>query len=231
MSAKTKFLFSLLIIVVLIAGSGMTVFKSPLAIIRPQVTVTQVIRNRSVDFSAQNFRSNENVEVLIGVHGTHGVNGVKVGSFRTSQAGTLRATVSIPSAFRGEARLDLRVQRRGYNGVHQLDYYAYTTFRNRSPRPEETQRFIPIRIVRVVQNKSVTARFENLPAQQTFEVRLSGVGGKYSGPVLVGTFASGAGGSLVATYPIPPELADSKIIFLVAQNTSKDLSGTAFFMN
>lgn len=231
MSRKTKFLFTLLILVVLIAGSGMTVLQSPLALARPQVTVTQVIRNRSVDFSAQNFRSNENVEVLIGIYGTHGVDGIKVGSFRTTQTGTLRATVSIPSAFRGEGRLDLRVQRRGYNGVNQLDYYAYTTFRNRSPRTEETHRLIPIRVVDVVHNKSVTVRFGNLPAQKTFEVRLSGIGGKQRGPLLVGTFASGAGGSLVATYPIPKELADSKIIFVIAQSTSRDYSGTAIFMN
>lgn len=231
MSAKTKFMFSLLIVLTLIAGSGMTVLQSPLALIRPQVTVTHVVRNRSVDFSAQNFRADESVEVLIGAYGTHGVNGIKVGTFRTSHTGRLSATVSIPSVFRGETRLDLRVQRRGYDGVHQLDYYAYTSFRNRSPRTDETKKNIPIRVVKVVHNKSVTVRFEDLPAQQTFEVRLSAIGGRQRGSQLVGNFATGKGGTLVATYLIPKELAGSTLFFLVAMSTSREYSGTAIFLN
>ena len=220
-----------MVLIVWVAGSGMSGFYSPQVLARPQVSVTNVVRNRTVQFSLQNFRADVNVEVLIGAYGTHGVNGVRVGSFRTTQSGTLRATVSIPSRFSGASRLDLRVQRRGYNGTSNLNYFAYDTFNNKTNPVVTPQRTISVQVTNVVHNKSVTVRFGRLPAHMRFEVRMAGLGGKQGGYQTVGAFNSGAGGTLVATYHIPRTLAGSKLIILTVHSTTQGYSGITLFFN
>ena len=231
MSAKAKFLLTLMVLIVWVAGSGMSGLYSPQALTRPQVTVTNVVRNKTVQFSLQNFRSDVNVEVLIGAYGTHGVNGVKVGAFKTSHSGTLRATVNIPSRFSGASRLDLRVQRRGYKGTSNLNYYAYTTFNNKTTTVVTPHKTISVQVTKVVHNKSVTVRFGRLPPHMRFEVRMTGLGGKQGGSQTVGTFNSGAGGTLVATYSIPRALAGSKLIILTVRSTTQGYSGMTLFFN
>lgn len=231
MSSKTKYLLTLLVLLVLVAGSGMTGFQSPKVITKPQLKISNVVRNRTVQFSLQNFRPDTAVEVLIGAYGTHAVNGVKVGSFKTSHTGTLKATVSIPSKFKSASRLDLRVQRKGYNGVTHLNFFVYTTFYNRSTGTVTPTKNIPIQVVRVVHNKSVTVKFANLPPHLRFEVKMTGLGGKQGGSYQAGAFSSGAGGTLVATFPIPRALAGSKVIILVVHSTSQGYSGTTLFFN
>jgi hypothetical protein len=231
MSAKTKFLLTLLVLIVWVAGSGMSELYSPQVLARPQVTVTNVVRNKTVQISLQNFQADVVVEVLIGAYGTHGVNGVKVGTFKTTLSGTLKATVSIPSQFRGANRLDLRVQRRGYNGTGNLNYFAYITFNNKTPTPVPPQKSISIQVVKVVHNKSVTVRFGRLPTNMRFEVRMAGFGGKQGGYQTVGSFNSGSGDTLVATYPIPRALAGSKLLILVVHSTTQGYSGMTLFFN
>ncbi len=231
MSAKTKFLLTIMLLIVWVAGSGMLGFYSPQALARPQLAVTNVVRNKTVQFNLQNFRADVNVDVLIGAYGTHGVNGVKVGTFRTTHSGTLKATVSIPSKYSGASRLDLRVQRRGYNGVSNLNYFAYITFNNKTTAAVTPQKTISIQVIKVVHNKSVTVRFGRLPSHMRFEVRMAGLGGKQGNYQTVGTFNSGAGGTLVATYSIPRALAGSKLLIMVVRSTTQGYSGMTLFFN
>lgn len=231
MNAKTKFLLTVMVLVVWVTGSGMSGFYSPQALAVPRVAVTNVVRNKTVQFNLQNFRADVNVDVLIGAYGTHGVNGVKVGTFKTSHSGTLQATVNIPSRFVGADRLDLRVQRRGYNGVSNLNYFAYISFNNRSSTPAGPHKTISIQVTNIVRNKSVTVRFGRLPAHMRFNVRMAGLGAKIGGYQTVGSFDSGAGGTLVATYRIPRALAGSKLIFLAVNSTTQGFSGATMFFN
>ncbi len=138
MNAKTKFLLTVMVLVVWVAGSGMSGFYSPQALARPRVAVTNVVRNKTVQFNLQDFRADVNVEVLIGAYGTHGVNGVKVGTFRTTHSGTLEGHSKHPIPLLWSRRLDLRVQRRGYNGVSNLNYFAYISFNNRTTTRSNT---------------------------------------------------------------------------------------------
>ncbi len=231
MNAKTKFLLTVMVLVVWVAGSGMSGFYSPQALTRPRVAVTNVVRNKTVQFNLQDFRADVNVEVLIGAYGSHGVNGVKVGTFRTSHSGTLQATVNIPSRYVGADRLDLRVQRRGYNGVSNLNYFAYISFNNRTSTPAAPHKTISIQVINIVHNKSVTVRFGRLPAHMRFSVRMAGLGAKLSSYQTVGSFDSGAGGTLVATYRIPRALAGSKLIILAVNSATQGYSGATMFFN
>jgi len=231
MSAKTRFLLYVIVLIVWVTGSGMSGHYSPQALARPQVAVTNVVRNKTVQFNLQNFRADVNVEVLIGAYGTHAVNGVKVGTFRTTHSGALKATVNIPSRFVGVDRLDLRVQRRGYNGVSNLNYFAFTSFNNRSTTPPGSHKTVSIQVVNFVRNKSVTVRFGRLPAHVRFVVRMAGLGAKIGSYQTVGSFDSGAGGTLVATYRIPRALAGSKLIFLAVNSTTQGYSGATILFN
>ncbi len=60
-----------------------------------------------------------------------------------------------------------------------------------------------ISILSVVTDESVTIQTFNYPPNQTFEVRMNYMGTLGTGGQVVGTLASGPGGSLTATYPIP----------------------------
>ena len=231
MSAKNKILINILILIVWISGTGMIGMRYPISLARPEINVTRTIRDTSVKFRAQNFPAGVIVEVLMGAYGTNGVNGVKVGTFTTSNSGTLRATVPIPTSLNGANRLDLRVQRKGYNGVNRREYYAHTSFANITTGSRNNQNLIPIQVLRVVKDTSVTIRINDLPANLLFQVQMATIDRKAGNLQTVGSFNSGSGGTLVATYNIPQTLVGKRLIFLIIQNSSQGYSGLAFFLN
>jgi hypothetical protein len=61
-------------------------------------------------------------------------------------------------------------------------------------------------------NTSVTVAAYNLPAGQTFTVRMGEYGTKAIGGIVVDSFDSGSGGSLTKTFSIPAALADRQRI-------------------
>lgn len=231
MSAKAKLLLTLLLLVVWVTGSGMSVFSTPLVVSGPQLVVNDVIRNKSVQFTLLNFQPDVSVEVLIGAYGTKGVNGIRVGMYTTSHSGALTATVSIPRAFKGVNRLDLRVQRKGYHGSSNPSDYAFVSFLNRTSAATTPQKSIMVQVIQVDPRVSVTVKFDHLPANLRFNVRMLGVGGKEVGSVQIGSFDTGSGAPLVITYRIPRAIARSQLIILTATSTTQNYIGTTLFFN
>jgi hypothetical protein len=77
--------------------------------------------------------------------------------------------------------------------------------------PEKT--LIPtINIINVVQNDEVTIRTHNFPAGKSFNVLMGKIGTRGIGGLFVTTFDSEDGGSLTATFSIPPDLFTETMI-------------------
>jgi hypothetical protein len=231
MATKKKFLITLLTIMVLLSASGMTGFHSAMNLVSPKVRITRVVHDSFVNFRVENFPSNVYVEVLIGAHGTHGVDGVKVGTFLTTRSGSLRASVNIPSSFHGANELDLRVQRKGYNGTNRTDYYSYASFSNKGSGGSQNGNLIKIQVLSVIKDTSVTFKAINLPPGVLFEVDLFTLTRKFSDAKVIGSFNSGAGGDLVLTFNIPSSFDGRNQIFLFINSHSAGYRGITSFRN
>ena len=77
-----------------------------------------------VKIKTSNLPANVTFDVLMGKSGTKGVNGVKVGTLRDDEGGSVRATFNIPSQLQGRSRIDLRIENKA------LGIYSYLSFEN-----------------------------------------------------------------------------------------------------
>ena len=81
------------------------------------------------------------------------------------------------------------------------------------PASASQSKLIPaIDIISVVQNQSVTIRTSNLPGNDTINVRMGLSGTLGIGGILVTKLTTGAGGSFLVNFHIPPELQGQQII-------------------
>lgn len=90
-----------------------------------------------------------------------------------------------------------------------------------TPPPPPTGTIPTITITAVVTNTSVSIKTHNFPANDTFNVLMGTYGTAAVNGTKVGTLASGAGGTLTATYNIPSNLVGrSKIAIRLESPTS-----------
>lgn len=190
----------------------------------PTITITNVVPDKTVTFQTANFPPNQVFTVTMGPFGTQGINGIVVGTLNSGVGGTLTATYNIPAQLVGSNAIAIRAQT-----AHAYPYYAYNWFYNNTsgtggqpppvvtPVPPTYTGFPTITICAVVQNTSVTFRGNNFPPNQTFTVTMGPFGTQGINGTVVGTLASGAGGTLTASYNIPANLVGSQRIAIRAQ--------------
>jgi hypothetical protein len=78
-----------------------------------------------------------------------------------------------------------------------------------TPQPGGYSGYPTFSIAAVTRDQSVTVNARNLPPNRNFTVRMGPMGTRGINGIVVATTASGAGGNLSATYPIPAELYGS----------------------
>jgi hypothetical protein len=88
------------------------------------ISLVSVDENDSVRIKANNLPANVTFDVRMGKSGTQGVNGIKVGTMRDSDGGTLRATFDIPASLQGKSKIDIRVENKA------LGIVSYLSFKN-----------------------------------------------------------------------------------------------------
>lgn len=189
----------------------------------PTFSISSVKADESVTVVTNNFPANQTFTVTMGAMGTLGINGAVVGTIESGNGGTLTKTFTIPDKFKGAYQISIRAQT-----AHVNPYYAYNWFYNdttatatatstsSTTTTSTTTTTTPvytgiptIHICTVEQDKSVTFRTTNFPANQTFTVRMGSMWMAGIGGTVVGTFDSGAGGSFDKTFEIPTNLAGS----------------------
>jgi hypothetical protein len=88
-------------------------------------SIQSIVSDTSVTILTQNFPANVEYEVLMGVYGTQGINGISVGTTKNASGGSFSATYTIPAGLKGQQRLAIRL-------VGKDSSFAYNWFYNMS---------------------------------------------------------------------------------------------------
>ena len=178
----------------------------------PTFLIKSVEKDSKVTISAHNFPAGMTFKVLMGAYGTLGVGGVEVTTTDSGAGGAFEKTYDIPASLKGSQRIAIRLD----SGT---DFFAYNWFWNNAAAGGSSSSGgtvftgIPtFNITTVVKDDKVTITAHNLPAGVTFTTRMGVYGTLALGGEVVGSTASGAGGTLTATYNIPASLKGSQRI-------------------
>jgi hypothetical protein len=205
--------------------------------------VVDVVQNTSVTIRTHNLPSNVLFKVKMG-RTQGGVNEwIDLPDLDTDRGGTLKTTFSIPAQFSGTSRLVIRLIQNKKNGkTFRMDqwfnnipgwsgtggpgysgYYGYYGYYRWG---------IPtIWISSVVRNSQVTIRTHNFPPNLTFDVLMGPMGTRGVGGYHVGTLHSGGGGTLTATFNIPPGLHNHYRIAIRTQHLGTGYYSYNWFYN
>jgi hypothetical protein len=191
----------------------------------PTFSISSVVKNTSVTIKTHNLPPNDEFKVRMGKIGTKAVGGIVVGSFSSGSGGTKTLTFDIPSALKGLKQIAIRFDSTAGSG-----YFAYNWFWNNGSGGGGTgtggyTSYPTFKITAVVRNSSVTIKTNNLPANDTFAVRMNKMGTKGTGGIKVDTFSSGSGGTKTYTFTIPDELKGLKQIAIRFDSTT----GSGYF--
>lgn len=223
---QTRVLRTLLAIF-MAAGLLFTAFQTTQAASVPLISITAVQKDVSVTVYGTHFPAGQTFTVRMGAYGTLGIGGTVVGTLDSGTGAAFTATYSIPASLAGSSKIAIRMD-------SAQGYYSYNWFYNTStgtvvtatttavttltatPSVTATTTTTPVpvytgiptfSIVKIVAGSSVTILTNNFPKSQTFTVRMGEYGTLGIGGIVVGTTASGSGGSFEATYSIPASLA------------------------
>lgn len=180
----------------------------------PTFDIITVKPDESVTIKVVNLPAHQTFTVRMGKIGTRAIGGTEVGTFQSGSGGSQTLTFNIPGNLKGLRQISIRMDSKPGG------YYAYNWFYNTSttatatpgptPTPQPTGSSysgIPtFSILSVVKDDKVTIKTNNFPAGQTFTVRMGKYGTQGIGGTVIGTTASGSGGTFEATYTIPAGL-------------------------
>lgn len=190
----------------------------------PTFRIVSVAANQNVTIETNNFPANQTFTVTMGLMGTRGIGGTVVGTIESGSGGTLTRSFDIPAALHNQRQISIRAQT-----AHARPYFAYNWFYNTTsgdtggpgptpPPPTNGYTGIPtFKICGVVRDATVTIVTNNFPANQEFTVTMGPMGTRGIGGTVVGTIASGSGGTLTQTFNIPAHLHGSSRIAIGAQ--------------
>lgn len=198
----------------------------------PTFSITDVTKDTSVTIRTANFPANDNFDVLMNYMGTRGVGGTKVATFASGTGGTLAATFNVPDFLKGQSQIAIRLQ------SPTSGYFAFNWFWNNTtggipvsgptPVPFVTPTFS---ITGVARDATVSIQTANFPASDTFTVTMGQYGTRGIGGITVGTFNSGTGGALAATFNIPAELKGLDRIAIRLQSPTSGYYSYNWFWN
>jgi hypothetical protein len=185
----------------------------------PTFSITAVDTDSNVTIVTNNFPVDVDFTVRMGAYGTLAVGGVEVGTFNSGAGGTFDKTFDIPDSLKGSSRIAIRAD-------STLGFFAYNWFFNNSTGTSTGGTGGPVftgvptfSISSVSQDNKVTITTNNFPVDVDFTVRMGAYGTLGVGGVEVGTFNSGAGGTISKTFTIPDSLHGSAKIAIRADSS------------
>lgn len=206
-----------------------------------RITIVGVQEGESVTLRAEDFPAFLEFEVLMNEIGTKGEDGIVVGTAKTDKDGVFEKKFSIPSTLRNRSRIAIRIEATNSTG-----WYAYNWFNNVtsgsvgipvSGSPSASGGPIAtsdqLRIVEVVEDKSVSIEVKNLPANTRFSLLFmwKNARGQYLSE-RAGSVTSNRNGTIDEEITIPSRLHDRRqlLLRLVAAN-NPNISVAAWFLN
>ncbi|HEX9017568.1 MAG TPA: hypothetical protein VF806_00170 [Anaerolineaceae bacterium] len=210
----------------------------------PTFSISSVVADTSVTILTNNFPANDTFNVLMNFIGTRGVGGTQVATINSGAGGALTLTFNIPAGLKGQQQIAIRLQ------SPTSGFFAYNWFWNNTtggipatgatvtpgpsatPLPSLPAGTIPtFTITGVAKNSTVTIQTANFPANDTFNVTMGAFGTLGIGGISAGTFTSGAGGVMTATFNIPAALQGSDRIAIRLQSPTSGFFAYNWFWN
>ncbi len=196
---------ALLVFLVLLGGAA-----AQDDVVIPTFTIENVVVDGSVTILAQNFPPNQEFVVTMGPGGTLGIGGTPVAITNSGLLGAFSATYAIPPTLMGARQIAIRLE-------SPQGYFSYNWFWNNLAMPAAPAAIPTISIESVVPDQTVTIRTHNFPADRTFVVLMGHMGTLGIDGTPVGTFYSGLGGTMTATFDIPVLLKGLERIHIRAE--------------
>ncbi|MBW8012218.1 MAG: hypothetical protein FVQ83_13445 [Chloroflexi bacterium] len=177
----------------------------------PFTAILNVVANSEVTLQTFNFPADKEFIVTMGQNGTRGIGGLVVGVQNSGLGGSFIATYPIPASLQNETMIAIRLQ------STTSGHYAYNWFYNSSGNDPvvstSTGSTLPslppgmyptFSVSGVSEDNSVTITTYNLTTNDTYTVIIGAYGTYGIGGTVVSSQDSGAGGTISATYVIPP---------------------------
>lgn len=240
-------LTSLTMLIALVGGTWSTVYGaaivqgnlpllSPVNFVVPTIQIVSVQTDQTVTIQTANFPANDTFNVLMNVIHTQGIGGINVGTFNSGVGGTLTGTFTIPASLKGQQQIAIRLES-PTSGFFSYNWFWNNTTGTTGGIPNTGGTLPPgviptFSITGVTTDVSVSIQTANFPANNTFNVLMGVIGTRGIGGINVGTFSSGAGGTLTGTFNIPASLRGAdRIAIRLESPTSGFFSYNWFFNN
>jgi hypothetical protein len=192
----------------------------------PFISIKSVVTNQSVTIVASNLPKGDTFVVLMNYMGTRGKKGIQVGSFESGQGGSQTLTYNIPAELHGQRQIAIRIQSSEGSGFFAYNWFYNKTGGAKPPSTSTGYSGVPIFSIKaVVRNSTVTIVTSNLPANDTFAVKMNFMGTRGVNGYQVATLASGSGGTQTLTYNTPAELYGQRQIAIRLES----MSGSGYF--
>jgi hypothetical protein len=213
----------------------------------PTFSIESVVSGQSVTILTKNLPPHDTFTVTMGKYGTKGVGGVVVSTTDSGEGGSLELTYNIPSDLANLDLIAIRLQS-PVTGYFAFNWFYNTTTTGtptQQPTPTATPTTTPtatptpsgysgyptFTIKAVVKDSTVTIEGTNFPPDDTFTVLMGVYGSLGIGGTTVGSTQTGAGGSLSATYNIPPSLVGASRIAIRLQSPTSGYFAYNWFYN
>ncbi len=202
----------------------------------PTFSISSVVKDSSVTITTANFPANDSFNVRMNYMGTQGIGGTLVATQASGTGGTFSATYTIPDFLKGQYQIAIRLES-PTSGYYAFNWFYNNTAGGGSGTPVPTPTNAPpvtiptFGIQSVVKDSTVMIITNNFPANDNYTVTMGLMGTKGIGGVVVGTQASGTGGSFTATYTIPASLAGQDQIAIRLQSPTTGYYAYNWFYN
>ncbi len=172
----------------------------------PTITIKEVKPGESVTVHGSNFPKFIDFTVRMDETGNYAIGGIIVGTIHSGE-GSFDGTFQIPSSLKDEPKIAIRMDGAG-------GWYSYNWFENKkssgggqnTPTPTtSTGTGVKPRIdvIGVVANDRITVQARNMPANQTFRIRIGTYANFFRDYVYAGYIESGKGGDFQFTVDLP----------------------------
>ncbi len=173
----------------------------------PTIWIISVDKDVSVTISGAYFPPGKIFTVRMGPYGSLGIGGTVVGTYDSNNGSYFTQTYDIPDNLVGSDRIAIRLD--SPDGFYSFNWFVNDPSKVPTAVPQAPPGYYgypTISIIAVDAGTSVTIQTHNMPAGQSFTVRMGDYGTYALNGIVVGS-TSDSGGSFNATYAIPAELA------------------------
>jgi len=198
----------------------------------PTITIQGVTEDVKVTVETQNFPANREFVARMGLFGTKGVGGVKVGEVNSGKGGSLKFTFSIPASLHDENKIAIRLESTA-SGYYAYNWFTNTTFGNHTggTPAEEVPTQATIMVASVKEDTLVIIKGVDFPTEETFTVLMGEEGTKGIDGEEAGTLELDGESDFIKSYPIPSILRSETKLDIRFESTETDLAVYATFTN